>query len=200
MSGYGEVVESADAEVQGIAQAPSKLIKGITALPADVTLLSLSTGRRVSRGVAEARDRVATIFNAQLNPPPLFFPPLESGPAPVHEPRRKGLYGGILCVARLHCAISALALQERYSLVAACNDADNPTQATLIHRIALFAPISQNLLRKRLKLLAVVPSSFRTGAARKCLGMQYKHRQQQPVILFPSGAERAQTEILTDHG
>ncbi|KAF8156223.1 hypothetical protein K438DRAFT_2026383 [Mycena galopus ATCC 62051] len=175
---------------QGTAQAPSKLIKGITALSADVILLSLSTGHRVSRGVAEARERVVTIFNAQLNPPPLFFPPLKSSPAPVHGPRREGLYGWVLCVARLHCAISALALQERYSLVAACTflvsfslgpcscygDTDNPTQATLIHRVALFAPISQNLLRKRLKLLAVVPSSFRTGAARKCLGMQYKHR------------------------
>ncbi|KAF8175403.1 hypothetical protein K438DRAFT_1979639 [Mycena galopus ATCC 62051] len=121
------------------------------ALPADVTLLSLSTGRRVSRGVAEARERVAMIFNAQLNPPPLFFPPLESGPAPVHGRVAKDF-------------------TERYSLVAACT-----FLATLIHRVALFAPISQNLLRKRLKLLAVMPSSFRTGAARKCFGMQYKH-------------------------
>ncbi|KAJ7737614.1 hypothetical protein DFH07DRAFT_985486 [Mycena maculata] len=45
--------------------------------------------------------------------------------------------------ALMQCAISALALQERYSLVAACT-----FLGTLIHRTALYAPISPELLQQ----------------------------------------------------
>ncbi|KAF8156219.1 hypothetical protein K438DRAFT_2026380 [Mycena galopus ATCC 62051] len=183
---------SADAEV---GQALSELFKAITALPADVTLLSLPAGpllgvvcRAAGRRLTGVWLVLATILIAQLNPPPLFLTPLKSGPSEEAEACVReavgalvgaalgvlGAPGGMVenpdivqeffaCMDRvaqdftaafcalpdgafdalMHCAISALALQERYSLVAACT-----FLGTLIHRVALFAPISQDLLQQ----------------------------------------------------
>ncbi|KAF7373942.1 hypothetical protein MSAN_00606600 [Mycena sanguinolenta] len=183
---------SADAEV---GQALSELFKAITALPADVTLLSLPAGpllgvvcRAASRRLTGVWLALATIIIAQLNPPPLFLTPLKSGPSAEAEACVReavgtlvgaaltvlGAPGGMVenpdivqeffaCMDRvaqdfttafcalpdgafdalMQCAISALALQERYSLVAACT-----FLGTLIHRVALYAPISQDLLQQ----------------------------------------------------
>ncbi|KAJ7661997.1 hypothetical protein DFH06DRAFT_363441 [Mycena polygramma] len=181
---------SADAEV---GQALSELFKAITALPADVTLLSLpaapllgvvcgAAGRQLT-GVWLA---LATILIAQLNPPPLILT-LKSGPTEEAEAAVRQAVGGLVtsalsvlgapggmvenpdivqeffaCMDRvaqdftaafcalpdgafdalMQCAISALALQERYSLVAACT-----FLGTLVHRTALYAPISPEQLQ-----------------------------------------------------
>ncbi|KAJ7820865.1 hypothetical protein B0H13DRAFT_2682226 [Mycena leptocephala] len=126
---------SADAEV---GQALSELFKAITALPADVTLLSLPVGRYSAL--------------CQLNPPPLILT-LKSGPSEEAEACVREAIGGLVtaalgvlepahrvaCMDRvaqdftaafcalpagafdalMQCTIGALALQERYSLVAA---------------------------------------------------------------------------------
>ncbi|KAJ6468925.1 hypothetical protein C8R45DRAFT_1218716 [Mycena sanguinolenta] len=183
---------SADAEV---GQTLSELFKAITALPADVTLLSLPAGpllgvvcRAASRRLTGVWLALAAILIAQLNPPPLFLTPLKSGPTAEAEACVREAVGAVVsaaltvlgapggmvenpdivqeffaCMDRvaqdfttafcalpdgafdalMQCAISALALQERYSLVAACT-----FLGTLIHRVALYAPISQDLLHQ----------------------------------------------------
>ncbi|KAF7344000.1 hypothetical protein MVEN_01689300 [Mycena venus] len=181
---------SADAEV---GQALSELFKAITALPADVTLLSLPAAPPLLGVVCRAAGRrltgvwlaLATILIAQLNPPPLLLTPLKSGPSEEAEECVRQAVGGLVgaalgvlgspngmvenpdivqeffaCMDRvaqdftaafcalpdgafdalMQCAISALSLQERYSLVAACT-----FLGTLIHRTALYAPISELL-------------------------------------------------------
>ncbi|KAJ7017049.1 hypothetical protein C8F04DRAFT_1406335 [Mycena alexandri] len=182
---------SADAEV---GQALSELFKAITALPADVTLLSLPAGpllgvvcRAAGRRLTGVWLALATILIAQLNPPPLLLT-LKSGPSEEAEACVRqavgqivgaalavlGVPGGMVenpdivqeffaCMDRvaqdftaafcalpdgafdalMQCAISALSLQERYSLVAACT-----FLGTLVHRTALFAPISPELLQQ----------------------------------------------------
>ncbi|KAJ6522588.1 hypothetical protein B0H19DRAFT_655372 [Mycena capillaripes] len=182
---------SADAEV---GQALSELFKAITALPADVTLLSLPAGpllgvvcRAAGRRLNGVWLALAAILIAQLNPPPLILT-LKSGPSEEAEASVReavgtlvaaalgvlGAPGGMVenpdivqeffaCMDRvaqdftaafcalpdgafdalMQCAISALALQERYSLVAACT-----FLGTLIHRAALYAPISPEMLQQ----------------------------------------------------
>ncbi|KAJ7153236.1 hypothetical protein C8R46DRAFT_473041, partial [Mycena filopes] len=182
---------SADSEV---GQALSELFKAITALPADVTLLSLPAGpllgvvcRAAGRRLTGVWLTLATILVAQLNPPPLLLA-LKSGPSEEAEACVRealgqivgaalaalGAPGGMVenpdivqeffaCMDRvaqdftpafcalpdgafdalIQCGISALALQERYSLVAACT-----FLGTLIHRTALFAPLSPDLLQQ----------------------------------------------------
>ncbi|KAJ7092338.1 armadillo-type protein [Mycena belliarum] len=180
---------SADAE---IGQALSELCKAITALPADVTLLSLPAQpllgvvcRAAARQLTAVWLALASLLIAQLNPPPLILT-LKSGPtaeaeASVREAlgalvgaglRTLGAPGGMVenpdivqeffaCMDRtaqdftgafctlpdgafdalMQCAISTLALQERYSLVAGCT-----FLGTLIHRTALWAPLEPELL------------------------------------------------------
>ncbi|KAJ7915368.1 hypothetical protein B0H13DRAFT_2324463 [Mycena leptocephala] len=158
---------SADAEV---GQALSELFKAITALPADVTLLSLPAGpllgvvcRAAGRRLNGVWLALAAILIQQLNPPPLILT-LKSGPSEEAEACVREAVGGLVtaalgllgapggmvenpdivqeffaCMDRvaqdftaafcalpdgafdalMQCAISALALQERYSLVAA---------------------------------------------------------------------------------
>ncbi|KAJ7725697.1 hypothetical protein B0H16DRAFT_1593986 [Mycena metata] len=182
---------SADAEV---GQALSELFKAITALPADVTLLSLPAGpllgvvcRAAGRRLTGVWLALATILIAQLNPPPLLLT-LKSGPSEEAEACVREAVGQIVgaalavlgqpggmvenpdvvqeffaCMDRvaqdftaafcalpdgafdalIQCAISALSLQERYSLVAACT-----FLGTLVHRTALFAPISPEMLQQ----------------------------------------------------
>ncbi|KAJ7604267.1 armadillo-type protein [Roridomyces roridus] len=181
---------SADAEV---GQALSELFRAITALPADLTLLSVpaqpllgvvcrAAGRRLT-GVWLA---LATILIAQLNPPPMILA-LQAAPSAEVEACVQSAMGEIVgsvlgvlgapggmvenpdivqeffaCLDRvaqdfttafcalpdgafdalMQCAISALALQERYSLVAACT-----FLGTFIHRVALYAPISSEQLK-----------------------------------------------------
>ncbi|KAJ7653619.1 hypothetical protein DFH06DRAFT_1474761 [Mycena polygramma] len=181
---------SADAEV---GQALSELFKAITALPADVTLLSLPAApllgvvcRAAGRQLTGVWLALATILIAQLNPPPLILT-LKSGPTEEAEAAVRQAVGGLVtsalsvlgapggmvenpdivqeffaCMDRvaqdftaafcalpdgafdalMQCAISALALQERYSLVAACT-----FLGTLVHRTALYAPISPEQLQ-----------------------------------------------------
>ncbi|KAJ7820857.1 hypothetical protein B0H13DRAFT_2291922 [Mycena leptocephala] len=189
---------SADAEV---GQALSELFKAITALPADVTLLSLSAGpllgvvcRAAGRRLNGVWLALAAILIQQLNPPPLILT-LKSGPSEEAEACVREAVGGLVtaalgllgapggmvegrradaaqnpdivqeffaCMDRvaqdftaafcalpdgafdalMQCAISALALQERYSLVAAAT-----FLGTLIHRVALYAPISPEQLQ-----------------------------------------------------
>ncbi|KAJ7321698.1 hypothetical protein DFH08DRAFT_383122 [Mycena albidolilacea] len=182
---------SADAEV---GQALSELFKAITALPADVTLLSLPAGpllgvvcRAAGRRLNGVWLALAAILIAQLNPPPLILSSLKTGPSEEAEACVRqavgalvtaalgvlGAPGGMVenpvivqeffaCMDRvaqdftaafctlpdgafdalIQCAISALALQERYSLVAACT-----FLGTLIHRVALYAPLSAGELQ-----------------------------------------------------
>ncbi|KAJ7220593.1 armadillo-type protein [Mycena pura] len=182
---------SADAEV---GQALSELFKSITALPADVTLVTLPAQpllgvvcRAAGRRLNAVWLALATILIAQLNPPPLFLT-LRSGPSEEAEACVRnsagqivsaglhllGAPGGMLenpdivqeffaCMDRvaqdftsafcalpdgafdalMQCAISALSLQERYSLVASCT-----FLGTLVHRTALFASISPELLKQ----------------------------------------------------
>ncbi|KAK7053926.1 armadillo-type protein [Favolaschia claudopus] len=176
---------SADAAV---GQALSELVRAITALPADVTLLSLPAGPLLGVVCSAARRRLTGVWLAlaaslvgQLNPPPLLLGS-PSGPSEEAEACVREAVGvlvgtvlGVLGVpngmvenpdivqeffacmdrvaqdftasfcalpdgafdALVRCAISALALQERYSLVAACT-----FLGTLIHRLSLYAPIS----------------------------------------------------------
>ncbi|KAJ7432478.1 hypothetical protein B0H11DRAFT_808219 [Mycena galericulata] len=182
---------SADSEV---GQALSELFRAITALPADVTLLSLPAQpllsvvcRAAGRRLTAVWLALATILIAQLNPPPMILT-LQSAPSPEAEAGVRGAVGEIVgaaltvlgapggmvenpdivqeffaCMDRvaqdftgafcalpdgafdalMQCAISALALQERYSLVAACT-----FLGTLIHRTALYAAISPELLQQ----------------------------------------------------
>ncbi|KAJ7095461.1 armadillo-type protein [Mycena crocata] len=182
---------SADSEV---GQALSELFRAITALPSDVTLLSLPAQpllgvvcRAAERRLNAVWLALATILIAQLNPPPLFLTikaePNEEAEAAVRAAVGEivaaalgalGAPGGMVenpdivqeffaCMDRvaqdftgafcalpdgafdalMQCAISALALQERYSLVAACT-----FLGTLIHRTALYAPLSPELLQQ----------------------------------------------------
>ncbi|KAJ7867851.1 hypothetical protein B0H13DRAFT_2559570 [Mycena leptocephala] len=177
----------------------SELLKAITALPADVTLLSLPAGslldvvcRAVGRRLNGVWLALAAILIAQPNPPPLILT-LKSGPSEEAEAGVREAVGGLVtaalgllgapggmveadenaeppdimqeffaCMDRvaqdftaafcalpdgafdalMQCAISALALQERYSLVAAAT-----FLGTLIHRVALYAPISPEQLQ-----------------------------------------------------
>ncbi|KAJ7696961.1 hypothetical protein B0H17DRAFT_1177748 [Mycena rosella] len=180
---------SADSEV---GQALSELFKAITALPADVTLLSLPAQpllgvvcRAAARQLTAVWLALAALLIAQLNPPPLILT-LKSGPTAEAEAAVNGALGAIVgaalavlgapggmvenpdivqeffaCMDRvaqdftnafcalpdgafdalMQCAISGLALQERYSLVAACT-----FLGTLIHRTALYAPLAPALL------------------------------------------------------
>ncbi|KAJ7804159.1 hypothetical protein B0H14DRAFT_2612640 [Mycena olivaceomarginata] len=178
---------SGDAEV---GQALSELFKVITALPADLTLLSLPAGpllgvlcRAAGRRVNGVWLALAAILVAQLNPPPPILgltparrlrracarrpvrssPPRwvcwvlrvgwsrwEQNPDIVQEffPRMDRVAAAFCTLpdgpfdALIQCAISALALQKRYSLVAACT-----FLGTLIHRIALYAPLSAGELQ-----------------------------------------------------
>ncbi|KAJ7452683.1 armadillo-type protein [Mycena galericulata] len=182
---------SADSEV---GQALSELFRAITALPADVTLLSLPAQpllsvvcRAAGRRLTAVWLALATILIAQLNPPPMILT-LQSAPSPEAEAGVRGAVGEIVgaaltvlgapggmvenpdivqeffaCMDRvaqdftgafcalpdgafdalMQCAISALALQERYSLVAACT-----FLGTLIHRTALYAAISPEILQQ----------------------------------------------------
>ncbi|KAJ7737596.1 hypothetical protein DFH07DRAFT_966415 [Mycena maculata] len=135
----------------------SELFRAITALPADVTLLSLPAQlllgvvcRVAGRRLTAVWVALARILIAQLNPLPTILTLLGApggmleaqpghcaGVLRLHGPRRAGLYGGH------SCAINALALQERYSLVAACT-----FLGMLIHRTPLYAPISPELLQQ----------------------------------------------------
>ncbi|KAJ7493752.1 armadillo-type protein, partial [Mycena latifolia] len=180
---------SADSEV---GQALSELFKAITALPADVTLLSLPAQpllgvvcRAAARRLTAVWLALAALLIAQLNPPPLILT-LRSGPTAEAEAGVREALGGLVgaalatlgapggmvenpdivqeffaCMDRvaqdftgafctlpdgafdalMQCAISALALQERYSLVAACT-----FLGTLIHRTALWAPLEPAML------------------------------------------------------
>ncbi|KAK6985163.1 hypothetical protein R3P38DRAFT_3291974 [Favolaschia claudopus] len=171
-----------------VGQALSELVRAITALPADVTLLSLPAGPLLGVVCSAARRRLTGVWLTlaaslvgQLNPPPLFLGS-PSGPSEEAEACVREAVGvlvgtvlGVLgepngmvenpdivqeffaCMDRVaqdfttsfcalpdgafdalvRCAISALALQERYSLVAACT-----FLGTLIHRLSLYAPIS----------------------------------------------------------
>ncbi|KAJ7339851.1 hypothetical protein DFH08DRAFT_1013365 [Mycena albidolilacea] len=182
---------SADAEV---GQALSELFKAITALSADLTLLSLpagpllgvlcrTAGRRVNgvwlalaailEAEACARQAAGALVTAALGvlgaPGGMVEvciisvfrwrfddltkmgtePEYRAGVFRVHEPCGGDvLYAtgrGIRRVAfdaLIQCAISALALQGRYSLLAACT-----FLGTLIHRIPLYAPLSAGELQ-----------------------------------------------------
>ncbi|KAJ6541009.1 hypothetical protein DFH09DRAFT_1394943 [Mycena vulgaris] len=182
---------SADAEV---GQALSELFKAITALPADVTLVSLPAQpllgvvcRAAARRLTAVWLALAALLIAQLNPPPMILT-LKSGPTEEAEAGVRGALGELVgtalavlgapngmvenpdivqeffaCMDRvaqdftsafcalpdgafdalMQCAISALALQERYSLVAACT-----FLGTLIHRAALYAPLSPAQLQQ----------------------------------------------------
>ncbi|KAJ7855598.1 hypothetical protein B0H14DRAFT_3865185 [Mycena olivaceomarginata] len=164
---------SADAEV---GQALSELFKAITALPADVTLLlngvwlalaailiaqlnppplilsSLKTGPS-EEAEACVRQAVGALVTATLG---VLGAPggMVENPDIVQEffacmDRVAQDFTAAFCTlpdgafdALIQCAISALALQERYSLVAACT-----FLGTLIHRVALYAPLSTGELQ-----------------------------------------------------
>ncbi|KAJ7087128.1 hypothetical protein C8R44DRAFT_991404 [Mycena epipterygia] len=93
---------SADAEV---GQALSELFKAITALPADVTLLSLPAQPLLGVVCRAARRRLnavwlalATILIAQLNPPPLLLT-IKSGPTEEAEAAVRAAVGEIVSAA-----------------------------------------------------------------------------------------------------
>ncbi|KAF7312093.1 hypothetical protein MIND_00221600 [Mycena indigotica] len=159
----------------------SDLFKGITALPDDITLLSLPPAPLLGI-VCQAATRKLTA----LNPPPLLLSD-KSGPTIEAEECVQsslrtlvsaglGVFaapGGIIepdivqefftCMDRvaqdfttafcalpdgafdalIQFAINVLSMQERYSLVASCS-----FLGTLIHRTALFAVLSPDLLKQ----------------------------------------------------
>ncbi|KAJ7056646.1 armadillo-type protein [Mycena amicta] len=167
--------------------------KAITALPDDITLISLPPApllgvvcQAAGRRLTAVWLSLAAILIGQLNPPPLLLTD-KSGPTQEAEQYVRdalrilvsaglGLFaapGGMMepdiiqeffaCMDRtaqdfttafcalpdgafdalLQCATTALSMQERYSLVAACT-----FLGTLIHRTALFAILSPDLLKQ----------------------------------------------------
>ncbi|KAF7317074.1 hypothetical protein HMN09_00442000 [Mycena chlorophos] len=176
----------------------SDLFKAITALPDDITLISLPPApllgivcQAATRKITATWLSLAAILIGQLNPPPLLLSD-KSGPTQEAEEcvsnalrilvsAGLAMFAGgpagagtgimepdvvqdfFLCMDRVaqdfttafcvlpdgafdalvQCATSALAMQERYSLVAAAN-----FLGTLIHRTALFAVLSPDLLKQ----------------------------------------------------
>ncbi|KAJ7758775.1 hypothetical protein B0H14DRAFT_3896007 [Mycena olivaceomarginata] len=151
---------SGDAEV---GQALSELFKVITALPADLTLLSLPAGpllgvlcRAAGRSVNPSEEAEACVRQAADALVTAALGVLGAPGGMVENPdivqeffARMDRVAAAFCTlpdgafdALIQCAISALALQQRYSLVAACT-----FLGTLIHRIALYAPLSTGELQ-----------------------------------------------------
>ncbi|KAF7327466.1 hypothetical protein MKEN_00325000 [Mycena kentingensis (nom. inval.)] len=171
----------------------SDLFKALTALPDDITLISLPAGpllgvvcRAAERQISAVWLSLATILIAQLNPPPLLLTD-KSGPTQEAEQCVQGALpslvgtglrlfttaGGMaepdvvqeffVCMDRtaqdftaafgalpdgafdalIQCAITALSLPERYSLVSA-----GTFLGTIIHRAAIFASISPEILKQ----------------------------------------------------
>jgi hypothetical protein len=94
---------SADAEV---GQALSELFKAITALPADVTLLSLPAGpllgvvcRAAGRRLNGVWLALAAILIAQLNPPPPILSSLKTGPSEEAEACVRQAVGALVTAA-----------------------------------------------------------------------------------------------------
>ncbi|KAF8147686.1 armadillo-type protein [Crassisporium funariophilum] len=180
----------------GVGHALSDLVKSITSLPSDITLISLPAGPLLElvcvaaqRQLTAAWLSLAAILIAQLNPP-VYSLNLKSGPTPEADMCVQRLLPILLqcglgalsvdaamesnpdivqeffsCMDRvaqdftgafyamspglldalIQCAIKAFSLQERYSLVSACN-----FLSTLIHRSSL----TEELNAQKMILLA----------------------------------------------